>query len=478
MASQFVFSNKNNLTVTCVKVALIFFAFFVLSCKEQINGSINANIPPTTTLFVQSSDTLNFTTSTQTLHWDGSDADGFIQGFFYTFKKNPTEQDWTWTTERSKTFALTINGVDTIYSFSVKAVDNLNAEDPTPATQLFPIINSPPEINWQLDSNIPDTTFTVASFAWTVTDLDGENTIAFFEYAIDDTNSWTRLDGDKRSITLKETDGIIAGDHIFYIRAIDIAGTRSPVIHMPEENNKTWHVIAPKGRYLLIDDYEVETSSSGLPDAYYKSMLNSILPTNGDDFSYWNIEKQFPSSIKQFTETLLLFDRVIWYTDLISETDAHFVAAQIAIPEFRKIPGNKIIYTVQFNSNFGTQGEPLDFSPVDSLGTKFNFIATNSIYYQDSTFTNTYPDIVLPELSVSSFIVGLISLKPKLTSIPLYRYDLANSQDDPIFIMLGENEFRTTQSDYDFIFAGTPMHFLNGNNNLEELFSIILNDIF
>jgi hypothetical protein len=53
---------------------------------------------------------------------------------------------------------------------------------------------------------------------------------------------------------------------------------------------------------------------------------------------------------------------------------------------------------------------------------------------------------------------------------------LANSTEDPLFIMLGKNEFGSDE--FDFIFSGTPMHFLNGNNNLEELFSIILNDIF
>ncbi len=448
---------------------------FLTDCQEKISGSLKENIPPETFIFVQSEDSLNPTQSVQTLFWDGRDPDGFVTGFYYTFEENPQADDWVFTTERSQTFPLVITGTDTVYLFQVKAVDNQGAEDPTPARQFFPIVNSPPEMSWSIGSAIPETTFTVASFSWTASDPDGDSTIAKFEYSVDDTSSWVEIPGDKRSLTLREADGITEGDHALYIRAVDIAGARSATLRMPENPNAFWFARRPQGRYLLIDDYAVESNNSGFPDAYYQGLLDSLLATTGDQYSYWNIEEQFPSSVTQFTETLKLFDRIIWYTDIIDQTDDHFIAAQIAIPEFRQ-NGGKIIYTVQFNAGFGGQGNPLAFSPVDSLGDAFNVIVSNSTYYPDPAFQETFPDLPpLPVLSTSKFIVGLIALIPKVTSVPMYRYDDPNLTEDPIFIMAGRND---NTGEYDFIFSGTPMHFLQGNGNLNELFSIILIDMF
>lgn len=457
---------------------IILISVLLSACKDDISGTKNENQPPNTSLFIETDDTLNSTSSIQTFYWDGQDADGFITGFYYAFGNTITENDWVWTTERKMTFPLKISGQDTTYIFKVKAVDNEGSEDPTPATQSFPIKNSPPQIGWQINNNIPDTTFTVASFAWTVSDLDGDMTVVLFEYAIDDTANWLEIAGSKRTLTLRETDGITEGDHAFFIRAVDVAGSKSSIIRMPEDPAKFWYVKNPAGRYLLIDDFGVESSTTAFPDAYYKSMLDKILLNQGEKYSTWNIEEQFPASNTQFKETLLLFDRIVWYTDLIGESDPHFIAAQIAIPEFRN-KGGKIIFSVQFNKGFGSQGSPLEFSPVEALGDPFNVIISNSLYYPDTTFNTAadgiFSNIELPELKVSTFIVGLNALIPKTTSIPMYRYDVANNDDDPIFILIGKND---NSQEYDFVFAGTPMHFLNGNDNLDDLFEIILTDIF
>lgn len=457
-----------------IPVVGIIGALFV-TCESDISGSFNPNMPPETYLYLQSADTLNFTESIQTIYWDGRDPDGFVVGFFYTFAENPGEGDWEWTTSRSLTFPLKITRPDTIYKFQVKAVDNRGAEDPTPAVQLFPIKNSPPQISWTRISRLPDTTFTVANFNWSASDPDGDSTLAFFEYALDDTTQWRTINGRARSIVLNADSGLTQGPHAFFIRAVDIAGARSEVIRMPEDPATFWYVKQPRGRYLLIDDYLVETNTSGFPDAYYKQMLNNVLSGIGEDFTYWNIEKLFPESQVQFVETLKLFDRVIWYTDIITETDPHFIIAQIAIPEFRS-RGGKLIYAVQFNTGFGSQGSPLEFSPVSALGKFYNFIPSNSQYYPDSSFAETFPLLPpLPQLKVSKFILGLIALQPKATSVPMYRYDDPALAEDPIFVMVGQND---NTGEYDFVFSGTPLHFLQANNNLDQLFEIIIVDLF
>lgn len=458
--------------------ALLIVCIFALSCSEDITGQKSTNLPPETSLFVQA-DTLNLTQSVQTIYWDGQDNDGFVVGFYYTWKENPQPNDWIWTTDRSETFPLQIAGTDTSYRFQVKAVDNQDAEDPTPATQIFPIRNSPPTISWTSVSQIPDTTFTVAGFTWNATDLDGQANINFFEYSLDDTINWRKIAGEKRQITLTADSGLTAGDHAFYIRAVDLAGATSSTIRMPELNSEFWYVKEPNGRYLLIDDHNV--AGDLFPDDFYRSMLDTLLAAFGQDYSYWDIEDLFPASAAQFVETMKLFDRVIWYTDIVDEADPHFIAAQIAIPQFRNKdldnPG-KIIYTVQFNAGFGSQGDPLAFSPVESLGNSY-VIPTNSIYYVDPEFHNNYPNSLptpLPqELKVSKFLLGSLALVPKANAIPMYRYDDPNLTVDPIFIIIGRND---NTGQYDFVFSGTPLHLLRNNNNVDELFKIIIEDIF
>jgi hypothetical protein len=248
---------------------------------------------------------------------------------------------------------------------------------------------------------------------------------------------------------------------------------------MPDDPNKFWYVKNPQGRYLLIDDFADESNSSSYPDAFYNALLDSLLPVFGQDYSYWNIEEQFPSSVVQFTETLLLFDRIIWYTDFIQESDPHFIGAQVAIPQFRN-NGGKLIFTVKFNQGFGAQGDPLGFTPVDSLGSSIR-VNPNSLYYVDSAYTNhpDFPDPLfpIPELRSSNpfILFGLYTLKPKASSVPMYRYDDPNLNDDPQFIMIGKND---NTNEYDFVMAGTPLNQLNGNNNVAEFFKVVLMDIF
>jgi len=467
-----------------VFLTLIFISASYLSCTKDITGERNQNIPPETSVFIEG-DSLNLTQSIQTIYWDGSDADGFVIGYFYTFKDNPVPSDWTWTTSKSGTFPLSITGTDTSYRFQIKAVDNDSLEDPTPAVQVFPIKNTAPVIGWSVNSRIPDTTFTIAVFNWDASDLDGDTTIAFFEYALDDTISWKRTPGFRRTIILNADSGLTAGDHSFYIKAVDVAGAESPTIRMPELSGEFWYVKEPQGNYLLIDDFQIESSSTQFPDRFYRSILDSILPELGEEYSYWNIEELFPQSLVQFSETMKLFDRVIWYTDLIQESDPHFLRAQVSIPQFlnpnpnQLYKGGKLIYTVQFNTGFGEQGDPLAFSPVSSLGNSFR-INNNSLYDVHPDFGANFPNIppIPNQLKVTKFIVGLLDLIPKATSVPMYYYDDPNLSEDPLFILIGQNDNKGSADRYDFVFSGTPLNQLDGNSNIDELFRIILRDIF
>ncbi len=451
----------------------------ILSCNEDKVSAPLGNLPPETDIFISSQDTLNYTQSIQHIFWDGRDPDGFVTGFYYSWIENPQPSDWIFTTERSMIFPLKITGVDTIYLFQVKAVDDEGLEDPSPAKQYFPIQNSPPQMKWIL--NIPDTTFTVATFLWDVSDLDGDSTIDYYEYTLDDdTLNWNKIPGYLRSISLNSDSGLTEGNHSFTMRAVDISGGKSDLLRMPENPGDTWFVKEPRGRYLLIDDFENESSTVGYPDAYYKGMMERVVVPQGESYSYWNIEDLFPASNEQFTQTMNLFDYVIWYTDISSETDDHFITAQVAIPQFlNREPreGGKIIYSTMFDQNFGVQGNPLGFTPVNELSEEDYRCFPGNIYNPDTLFYSTFPNVsTLPVLKVSEFFVGIKALIPKTTAVPIYRFQNPSPPNDtPLFIILGRND---NSGLYDFVFSSTPLHQLKANNNLDDFFDIILNEIF
>jgi|GEM_PF-470157 len=466
---------RKNYLFVLTGISLFVVLILALSCEKDGITHNMENLPPETSIFIESRDTLNFTQSIQKLYWDGRDPDGFVVGFYYSWEEEPDSSDWIYTTGYSMTFPLELTGVDTIYQFQIKAVDDMGLADPSPACQRIPIKNSPPSIKWTLVSLIPDTTFTVATFIWSASDLDGDSTIVSFEYALEDTSTWQAVPGYLRSLTLHESDGLTAGEHAFYIRAVDIAGARSSVIRMPENDAQFWYVKRPSGRYLLIDDHDSESATFAYPDRYYRNMMNSLIVPNGENFDYWNIEALFPRSTIQFEETIKLYERIIWYTDLVDANDAHFIAAQVAIPKFLD-GGGKIIFVAQFNTGFGSQGDPLAFSPVESLGTYYSRILPGGLFEAQSDLQTVFPAApALPELKVSNFIFGVIATAAKPGSIPLYHYVDANAAENPLFVMLGRND---NSGVYDFVFSGTPLHQLNGNNNLDEFFDVILNYVF
>lgn len=457
---------SNSIQVFRIGILLIIILFWQV-CSNDYSTKYNENLPPETSLFICSTDTLNPTKSVQVISWDGRDPDGFVIGFYYRWISDIDSSDWTYTKAYCDTFALAISGERAYYTFYVKAMDNDSLTDSTPATQLIPIKNTVPEISWTINSQIPDTTFTVASFNWTATDIDGDSTITYFEWALDDTTEWTQISGVLRTVTIDAADGLTQGDHCFYLKAIDVAGGTSDIIRMPDNPANFWYVKEPINGYLLVDDHNSETSTLGLPDKYYKGMLTDVI----GDFNYWNIEKLFPASINQFTETLKLFDRVIWYTDLVVETDKHFIAAQVAIPEVLKA-GGKVIYICQFNTGFGVQGDPLAFTPVDSLDYYYGRIFPPANLIPQDGIKAVLADTSqnLPELKMTSGnIFGAYSVDPKDGSIVLYRYD------ERVFVVLGRND---NTGEYDMVFSGMPLHQINGDNNLNEFFEILLNDVF
>ena len=267
----------------------------VSACSENFADNPLANKPPETFISLFTDNELNSTISRKTIHWWGDDPDGVVDGFIYTFDDNAADvqswdsaspaQGWVFTAETEETFTLTLSGSDTVYTFRVKAIDDDGVADPTAAVRRFPVMNSRPQVDFVVATEVPETTFTVASFTWRGTDLDGDDTIEFYQYVLDDTSNadaWIDVDARSNSLLLTEADGLTEGNHVLYLRAVDIAGTSSDIVRMPRTENDVWYVKKPKSTFLLLDDYNI-ADNTGSFDA---SALRAIV----GDIDVWDIK--------------------------------------------------------------------------------------------------------------------------------------------------------------------------------------------
>ncbi|MBN2091984.1 hypothetical protein JW964_20370, partial [candidate division KSB1 bacterium] len=405
----------------------------------------------------------------QILHWWGDDPNGKVAGFFYTWDSTLTipanrnaASGWYFTTQNSDTFSLRFNRLDTTFLFRVVAVDDEDFTDPSPARQLFPVFNSPPKVSFIPDSDVPETTFTVASFAWKATDLDGDETIQQYEWTLDDTlETWHPLSPKNNFLTLTADSGLKSGSHAFYLRATDNAGVRSQIIRMPSLPTDKWIVQEPQGKILLLDDYSPVDGGT----QFYISVMDSL----GLSYTHWDIKADrdrdtrpdlLPPSVLTFKETLRLFKLVVWYGDESPKLEY----AQISIPDYVN-QGGKVLFSTRFKEFFTEQGDPLDFSPADSLGLNIKRIL-NGTQIQPLPFQN------LPTLKVQT-TAGIIPFVKTLIKKPsaIQVYQLESNTQWP-----GNPDIALESADKSLIFFALPIHLLDGNRNARRMLSLLLSD--
>lgn len=457
-------------------------AFFLAACEKDLPDQPKTNLPPETHIFLQPDSALATTTSRQTIYWWADDPDGFVIGFIFSFDPNPAAltlwdeknpaPGWTFTKANRLDTSLSFTSAKATFVLRVRAVDDQKLVDPTPATLHLPLTNSPPAVSFVVNTDIPDTTFTVAAFAWTGSDLEGDDTILNYQYALDDTASgrWRDLPPTQKSIILKEADGITPGDHVFYLRAVDIARAVSPIASMPRAPGKKWHVRSPKGKLLVVDDYRPADGGT----EFYKAALDTmVLGGSAGNYSVLDIridrntdgrEDFLPASGQALGETMKLFTAVIWYAD----STGHLEAAQAAVPLFLAANG-KILFSMQFRSGFTTDAGELEFSPVQDLGSRIDRLDNNLAIAPDSLRTD------LPTLRTLRILSFVRPVNPKPTASVMYR--LPRSTTNPprwtgTPPMAVENSLRT------FVFVALPLHHLNRGGGAAQLVAVILRQEF
>ncbi len=460
-------------SIQSISLNLLLSLLIVFGCSDSFTDNPQPNQAPKTFVSIFSNRNLSPTTSRITINWWGDDPDGLVVGFVYTFDPNAPDvqtwsndspdPNWTFTTKTQETFTLTLAGTDTIYTIWVKAIDDANVADSEGAIQDFSIMNSRPVVEFPVATDVPETTFTVVNFVWSGSDLDGNDTIAKFQYALDDTisdSNWLDLEPNRSSLTLTAADGLTEGEHVFFLRAIDLAGATSDVVRMPRQENNIWYVREPSSSFLIVDDYNVADNVG----VFYQTTLQAIV----GPVDIWDIKSNSnalePASPIAFTKTLQLFERIFWYSD----SAPNLIKAQASLADFLD-SGGKLIMSTTFQEFASNQGDPLDFSPADSLGTKISRLLRNQLVLP----TQPYASQGFPDLQVNTGIIPFIfPVVPKISSEILYVLP------ENLGVWQGTPPMGVINGASTFVFFGLPLASLDGQGTVSQLFDKILNEIF
>ena len=389
---------------------LIIVLVLLAGCSKRHTNEPLPDQPPQTFLALVPDGALSRTVSQQHIHWWGVDPDGFVVGYYFSLDS----LHWAYTTKTDSVFTFHLSRLDTTYSFFVSAVDNDGLRDPHPASLQYPIQNSPPSVAFLLNSTVPETTYTVASFQWLGTDVDGNETITDYFYALDDTTNpsrWKSLSGAANLVTLFKKDGLTEGDHVFYLKARDVAGAYSQTVRMPD-SGKVWYVREPKGDFLIVRDYLLADFAS----TFYTQIFDTLMGGRLGSKDVIDIKKGSSSISKSkfvpplinptFTETLKLFKYVFWYGDNAPSLDI----IQACLPGFKKA-GGKVFLSTGFPRDISAQQGLGDSAPIDNVETIYFttiLLSRETILAVDPTYPTlvrdtlgdiyTYPRGILPKL--------------------------------------------------------------------------------
>lgn len=290
-------------------LSVIILSYSLYSCDMVgLSGDANENLPPRTFLAVEE---VNLPegerlSSQVRIRWWGDDPDGYVAGYEYCLGESDS---CSWIDAGSTTdtlFVLPIPEGDDVADviFNVRAYDNEGLRDPEGARAIFPIKNSPPEIEFNNIELPPDTTYHFAAFGWIADDPDGFDNLNYIEVAINDTTAeWLQIPVEVNylGIAINNPDQAVSIAEVFtgrslqtsglelqnlrmndvntvYIRAIDNSLAVSPV------DSVSWYIKRQNSSTLFLFDDERAAGRNALNN--YRSLIEEAL---GYEMDFWDI---------------------------------------------------------------------------------------------------------------------------------------------------------------------------------------------
>jgi hypothetical protein len=568
-------------------IALLSFLIAMLmvqaGCVKHFADEPLGNVQPRTFFWIYPQTTIATGISKQQIHWWGEDKDGYVTGYLMAFAPglattpNPDTLTYGYTTVTDSVVQFPLRQSNATFLVAIRAIDNTfktnlprgaavrltpqpywdvntnglfdggdiglpelsNAMDQKGATQRFPIRNSPPAIAYVRDPSNPaqfilppDTTFTVISFAWQATDPDGDETVASYRIALNDTSGsgkWLSLPSTATMVTLmvprSRSDGAGAtvsadvyggvypslrtlgqvqglrlnGPNRLFVQARDVAGDYSPVLSQPSAT-RSWYVKKPSGRLLVISDYQKDDSLD--VKRFYRERFSEFAGGQFAGYDELDIRTGSPAGKPgilvpsqtvlnpMFVYTLKLYDYVFWYTDQYPS----LTVAQFSLFYYSSM-GGKVLYTTEFASANDPGGALRDFAPVDSMSSVTlpgpastpwpgsTRVPKNYKIVPDSTeASGIYPVLNVDSVTVAGAPRNLLSVFVR----PLYRradariiYRLqTDTRASSLSPYIGMPAVGISRNDKRFVFVGFPLHYLNGKANGGQGLAAFLQRIF
>jgi hypothetical protein len=457
------------------------------SCEEQQPAP---NQAPDTRLSV---DTIRLTgenrlQSTVTLNWSGTDEDGFVKGYEFRFG----DRDWQFTEASDSTFRFLVEEGDQFRDirFEVRAIDNEDQRDPTPADLTIPVKNTPPKATFQEGTLEVDTAFTVLSLSWEVADPDGNESLDSAFIRVNE-GAWvpvsrfteivtivpqnprstgavsaTLFEGLEASNDIGTLPGLnLGGANTFYLKATDIAGATSEIDTLGPVH------ISPQQSDLLV--LAASTSSFPDPREVYRPILDKVYGTYDYIDLFANEQQYLPQFWSAaFAKRLNLYDKVFMFADDNTiDQELLLESASSALQQYLNQAGHLLI-AGKFPNDLRGSSSIFNYSPMRSIPDREEQqrLPRDSIIQPVPEADEAYQP-----LKASSFIIGVDAFTVKATGASLYTADLAEEEGANTVIATGTSDGDNINQ----VFSAVPLHKLNQQPaNLQDFFDVVLNEKF
>lgn len=292
-------------------------------CRKKDEVFIDTNLAPDTRL-TSAPGPLDQANYRVHMYWEGSDPDGYVNGYFYTWD-DTTGTAWEFTSRTDSLFKAVIDtaGETRRHTFYVRSVDNEGKLDPSPARIRFdawtvvPVIDSlrriPNPGEDPIDPTVGDTILmgSPATFVWDGYDPDGMGAPVEFSYRLD-SNPFSPWSSDTTVTYPVPPDTAISdGIHFFYVKAKDETGAEnfpenhkfvmnySPDCQIKEPEEESGTLTVADGdtiwfRWSTRDREEIEDAGGGIVDVFIRLDNTRLIRRDPADTAFF-----FTSSVPE-----------------------------------------------------------------------------------------------------------------------------------------------------------------------------------
>ncbi|MBC7383483.1 MAG: hypothetical protein H7296_10925 [Bacteroidia bacterium] len=490
-------------------LSIFLFAIVFTACKKGFTGERKTIAPPETFMVV---DTLfrsgdNRLSTRVDANWWGNSSGGIIVGYEVS---TDSMLSWHFTTSQDSSFLLKIppgqDSTDAVVY--VRAIDNLGQKDPTPASTLYPIKNSKPDVRFLFSTPIaniasqnPTVVFPVLKYNIFGTDPDGIGDIKEFELCINDTlttpfilpfntSAFTLIaknvntDSSMCSVFINSANTPLSlatgylrlnGANIIYIRVVDKALSKSFFVATP----KVW-VKKVAGNTLVINAY---SSNKNFVQNFYLNSLKNIGINQFDTMqatevinnNYTQLQPDFQTQSRTFA----LFKNMVWFGD-----DANFslpLGQRSTADFFNK--GGSLFMAIAINSSFDPLSNFLDWTPVRNLvNPPPNAIFRVNVNALVNSTKSGWPTIKSTVIIASARPFELPANTATSGYDSLYYGGIIESiTGNPPIPWIGVStviakRYSISGNKTNFVMSSLPLERFNGNNNTDSLFKRLLID--